>query len=240
MPKIYSHTCIQCSKPFTSCHKSQLCCDRSCGAKYRCIKKGNPPWTAAEDEILERLSGRKLFPQIVAAVQRFNKRQGQPIRSRAAVKQRLVVAKIPCRPTIDNLSCSELRRFLGVSYDRLMRWFKEYGLPRRQSAPNRFAVSFKDFRAWAALHPHKLGGIDYDSLLWILEDEELARKCSELPSPSPCPIAVKRLDTGEVFPSLGSAARSAFVSTTGIRQALKSTKEVCGIPFEVQEKTNAA
>ena len=234
MPTIYNRTCEHCNSAYKTRSNSQRYCCRSCAAIVRASNRGCPPWAPDEDEILHEYSGLLPLAAIVRKVQNFNQHQGTPIRTIKAVSNRLIVLKLSRHPTEDNISCRHLAHTLGISVRKVYDWVIKHGLKRRLTSKKRSAISLTKFRQWAAIHPELLASIDHDRLLWILQDEQLARRCSQIPSHSRsrAPIKVKRKDTGQVYPSLSHAARAIDVHYSGIAKAIEQGRKCVGIEFE--------
>ena len=226
----YHLTCSHCSKPFTTHHKHQQTCGRSCGSIVLHIKRGTPPWTEAEDEVLYELSGTHLVDHILRKVNKVNERNGQPPRTQSAVCNRMSILGLSRAATEDNFSCSELARQLGISFRRLMSWRTVHGLRFKKLRKKRHALTLSMFREWASGHHELLAGIEYEPLLWALDNPALAKQLSQMPTPKipRAPIAVRRLDNGHVYPTIRQAADALFVEHSTLAKALRSGRNYCG------------
>lgn len=227
-----SFYCRQPSRPKRGARKY---CSQRCSAIAQSIANGRHPWQESELALLEKLAGQVPFPDIVQRLQNLDRRRGWPIRTENAVETQMKRMKLGFRCTLDNFTCIELARILNVGANRVRyTWKRRHGLPVRRIAQNQNAISLKEFRVWAANNPQCLAGIDRDCLLWVLDDPGLADYCSQLPVAGQGKSKrVRRLDTGEEYPTLREAAKAIYVAPNSLREALKYQRACAGICWEV-------
>lgn len=227
--------CQHCQQLFVPNKNRRKYCSHRCSAISLSIANGNHPWREPELLLLEKLSGRYPFPDIVQRVQSLDRRRGWSVRTEAAISSQMKRMRLSFRCTLDNFTCIELASVLNIGVGRVRyTWKRRHGLPVRRIAKNQNAISLKEFRVWATAHPSCLAGIDRDCLLWVLGDPVLAEHCSQLPVVGQGkPKKVRRLDTGEEYPTLKAAAAAVHVEPATISEALRTKRACVGIWWEV-------
>lgn len=220
MPRLLrEYKCQWCGKDFQSRAKDAIACSPQCRGKLARTKQGDHPWRDEEIAVLERGAGSRPFQDLVKLVQQVDRRHGWKPRTALAVKVKLRRLGLKCDCVDDNLSLQTMAETLGITIPTIHRWRKFHDLPARQVSTKLAAVSLKAFREWARTHEHLLAGLEFDRLWWVLDDEEWAGRLSAARSNRPGErIRVRRVDTGEEFPSLMAAARShgVYISPTGL------------------------
>jgi hypothetical protein len=224
-------SCEYCGKQFES-KRSRRCCDRTCAAKLAMKTKGRSAWSASEEALIERIAGTMPMADIIKKVRSFQRRNGLEVRTETAVKLKLKRMGESRKCTLDNLTQYELSRMLGISFDRVRNWTRLHNLPYKRAARNQFAIKLSDVRELAERKPHLFAGIEWATLMWLLDDEKLADSClkSKLTG---LPMPVKRLDTGEVFPSIKEAAGRSYVTPGCIQGAIKRGGRSAGTQWEL-------
>lgn len=233
MPKLYEKTCAWCDRPFATYHNKTACCGHACGGALRDHKHGRT-WKPEEEQKLTDLAGTKVFPELVSTFQDWQRSQGLKVRSRAAIASKIFLMGLSQKAVMDDMTISQFARTLGVPVHRALYWRDAYGLPVKKLGRTLCAIALSDFQSWARNNASLLGGLDAERLEWVLGDRVFALYCASLPA---CRqrVPVKRLDTGESFPDLSKAARSAFLHPNTLQHwAAKSDRFVSGgIQWEV-------
>lgn len=237
MPKLYSKICdrSECKRPFQTHHNSQLFCSRTCAAYVRREKHGFPAWREAEIKLVEQLSGQCPFPEIVRRLHFLAVRRGWQPRTEAAIRSFMSLQGYTRKCSFDNFTAAELARILGVLPNTVHNWRRHGGLPCQRVYKTQLAIKLKDFKRWAAQNPHYLARVEHDRLMWLLEDAALVNLiCNTKPSPLGKPIPVKRVDTGEIYPSQKQAAIKNYLDKTTLSKAMQGKRFVAGgIEWEV-------
>lgn len=208
-------------------------CSLRCSTIARQIEQGKPLWTPEENQFLEDRCGSEAFPKLVKQLQAYQKRRGLTVRTKEAIASQIKRLGLSRRCLFDNLNGSEFAAALGVSPARLRHWVLHCNFPFDRLTLQTAQISLKKFRDWAAHHPHLLSDLDRDNLLWLLQDDAaLVDRILATPRPGkgqPCPV--RRLDTGETYPTIAAAARSIYVAAPALRQAIEENRECVGVRF---------
>lgn len=231
--------CPICGRPITK--RRNKTCSQRCGKSMGAIAAwGRHPWTDEEDHALELLAETMPFQELV---ERYNtyyaNKNGWVERSQQAIRSRLLRLQVSRRPTLDNFSLQQIAQQLDCSADRVRGWAAR-GLKSRKVAHNQRAVRKVDLVKFAQEQPHRFAGLDPERLLWLLEDAEVVEMISKA---SPCkegrPRAVRRLDTGKVYPSCYQADDAVFVSKGAVNRAIKRGIKAGGTYWEPVEDATA-
>jgi hypothetical protein len=229
-PSTFAKICPYCGKDFT--HEKRRFCSRSCAVSVSAIARNCPLWEREAVDYLESISG-TAPPQIL--IKRFNaraKRKGWHTRTEKALIIRLKRIGASRKASVDGWTMRELGRILGIHHDRFRLWLKK-GLRSQKVSHSLRSISKANLKIFATEHPEYFAGIERDRLLYILEDERIIDQISALkPSTAKHPVKVKRLDTGEVYPSIKAASRACFLHPKTIRDAIKENKLAGGIKFQ--------
>lgn len=236
MPKTYLKVCdrAECGQPFQTKHKEQTFCCKSCAAYTRRGNQGFPAWRKEEIILLEQLSGACPFPEIVRKLQELACCHGWQPRTTAAIKSYMCAHGYEMKCTLDNFTGAELARILGVSYQRINCW-KRYGkLPYYNVSKTQSVIQLKALKRWARTNPHYLAGIDREHLSWLFDEALVNLICQSSSSAMGIPIAVKRVDTKQVYPSLQVAAQQNHMDPTTLAKAIRKGRRFAGgIEWEV-------
>ena len=215
-----TRACERCQKPFTS-KRPRRFCDRRCAAIVATAKRGTPAWSEDEKHFLETLAGNFPSNELVKRFQNKSKREGWPTRTDGAVKTEIKRLGLSLWCVWDNVNPSELARTLGVSRDRVELWCEKGLLPYRYVAGGKRAIELRGFTKFCRQHPGRLAGIDPERIEWLTRDSGVGEAIAKLPPPTlGYPQPVKRLDTGEEFPSVKAAARASCIHPSSLREAI--------------------
>lgn len=125
---------------------------------------------------------------------------------------------------IDNMTPSEWSRKLGVSRHRVNKWIKISGLAAVKLHTTKWRVSLKDLTDFAHRKPYLFSDIAEDILKYYF-DSDLVRviksDTNKFIFNKNKPMAVKRLDTNQIFPSLNQASESLGMTNDAVRRELK-------------------
>lgn len=227
MPRaIHTYHCRYCRAAFTSRRKDPIGCSFVCRGKLNAQARNCPPWQPEEIAILERMSGSHPVESIRASVARLDRKKGWPVRSIGGVKAEMGRRNLKRRCLDDNLTMAMLADCLGVATSVVHGWKTRLGLPVRLMSERRSCVCLRAFRKWAKAHEDRLYGLEFDRLLWVLDDAAWARRLSEQKAKRPgVQVRLRRSDTGAVFQSLNQAARSAYISPSALGKHVQQGRD---------------
>ena len=190
-------------------------------------------WREEEKEVLRSLAGYKPTPSIVAAVQSLERRMNWEIRTKEAIEKQMVKMRLSAWCIYDNFTKNELARSLGVTDRRISTWISN-GLPYKKWSSRSGQISCQDLKKWAKDNPAFLAGIEYDRLLFVLNDKTLSAQCSEQPMlKTGKPKKVKNITTGQVFSSMKEASKACYFSRSEISRAIAHQKPLNGCMWEL-------
>ena len=200
------------------------------------------PWTAAEADLLEKISG--LYPSFDIA-DRYNtraKRRGLPKRTKNAVLAQMQRMGCSTIATEDNWSIANLARLLGIPNERVRSWLmgsscngrRAGGILPYRKAKRIVAISKLDFRKFAIDYPGRLRGIDAEHLLYVLGERDLVTRIINMGYPTGgYKHRIKNLESGEIFNSARAAGRSLHMDGSHILRQTKLGKKAYGVQFEI-------
>jgi hypothetical protein len=95
-------------------------------------------------------------------------------------------------------------------------------------------ITRRSWRRLARVMPRVLGGFSSDALFALLEDRDLA---DAVAAANPCPMGdwrVRCVETGQIWPSCGAAARELHVSQAAVSLAIRQGRQLTalGMTFE--------
>lgn len=196
-------------------------------------RRSSYKWTQAELDKLDDLLGNLPFPHVVQHFSRWLTAEGLRPRSRRSVEHaayKLAGSRLPFGRWV---RVGDVARALDRWPSTVWDWAKR-GWIRRIHAGTASAVCRDDLIKLARQRPELFGGSPREGLLLILEDPDLVDQIRrDYPSRVAGIGGTRRVRWhGQVFPSIGAAARAAHVSEAAIRAGLKAGRLVCGMKFE--------
>jgi hypothetical protein len=182
------------------------------------------PWSPEEIASLEAIAGYTYTPRVVETYNRWAKRAGFPVRTKAAVLNVCSRHKISRRAEGVFLTSGKIAEILGIKIDAPQRWAELGYVPTihtgRQSDNRYFRRS--DLVALAKQQPELFGGMDRDRLFLLLEDSDLADLiAARFPRRKGSGTAVQAIESGRIFPSVRAAAKALYVTPQGIHSAMR-------------------
>lgn len=123
------------------------------------------------------------------------------------------------------ISAGVIRQALGCSYERIRRWIHDGELQARRfgdTPSHPYWIERSALRAFARRRPEVFGGLSEAELIQLLCSEVLAKALAEQQLPRQRqrqPVAC--IETGRRWPSIGAAARAAFVTKQRMRHAVR-------------------
>lgn len=148
------------------------------------------------------------------------------IRSKDAVKGKILSLGLSTSVSnkIDNMTPSEWSRKLGVSRHRVNKWIKNSGLVAIRLYTSKWRVSLKDLTDFAYKKPYLFSDIKEDILNYYFAPDLVEVITSEKNKSifnKNKPMAIKRLDTNQIFPSINQASESLGMTNDAVRRELK-------------------
>lgn len=195
-----------------------------------------PRWTKEEKERLEKLAGNYTLPLIARRYNRWASANGYPLRSRHAIKHRMVKTGESTIPIGIWIRITDIARILGISCRTVKYWvnkkmFDTRKFTRALRSPT--YVMRSDFLAFARENPQRLAGCSFESLLAVLEDEDLARHISSnYKVRSNTKTRVRCVETGKVYNCVKDASADNFIDTSWISYAAKHGGTAAGYHWE--------
>jgi hypothetical protein len=185
-------------------------------------------WSNEEVEIIRDLISTMPPHQFVNTYLIMASNRGLPKRSDTAIRLKAYELGYSLEPEIEYMSMQKIAEMLGVSRDAVDNW-RNLGLEthRRTNKPGaRHYVNRVAFRRFARKRPEVLGGTDRFGLFCLLENEKWVEQIlTDYPErwygSGKGAKRVKCVETGKVFKSMGDAARSVYVTRSGIFKAVK-------------------
>jgi hypothetical protein len=197
-----------------------------------------PRWTPAEANYLEQLSGEVPWPTLVRRMKIAATQKGWPPRTEKAIMMRLRRTGQPGRARHGEWTTTGgVGEILGCPPTRIDSWLRRKRI-REILEPQRIGqvryISRRSWRRLAREMPRVFGGFSPDALFLLLEDRELAEAVAEEHPRSMGDWRVRCVETGQVWPSCGAAARELHVSQAAVSLAIRQARPLTavGLTFE--------
>lgn len=202
-------------------------------------------WT--EDELLfvEALTGTLPTSELVAKVQAYQQEHNRKVRSRDAILIKISDLGLSRKRELDCYTRKGLQRILGITRTRCNKIFAAI---RPTKVGGTYSINRRQLKRVIYNKPELFAGIDADLLYFAIgqnsDTDTLRDHCEEVSRPKHrffnTPIAVKRLDTGEVFESIKEASEKTFISRSLISQAARGKrKAACRVRWEFAENSQS-
>lgn len=189
-------------------------------------------WSQEELDQLDHLTGNIPWKYVPRTYNRWASDNGYPLRTTTALVRQQETLGLHRRVIGDWITTGTIARTLGLSYQSPQYWIRKGWLPATRFGEGRawaHYVKRSDLRQFARKHGRLLAGLDRGALAQLLEDEGLADRLSELPPRHKGKTRVKCVETGQVYESLGDAARNgAFVVPQRISRVVNTNKTANG------------
>lgn len=124
-----------------------------------------------------------------------------------------------------------MARALDIEPSRIRRWISDSGLRYQKVAETLGCINSRDLKEFAQNYPDKFFGIERQNLKDTL-GYKIAKTIPENIENPRRNLPIKRVDTGEIYPSLRKCSQALFISPAHISTSLKEKKPACGILFE--------
>lgn len=215
-------SCESCGKSFhPHTGKPGRFCSSACSARSHLNV-----WRKEENDFLEKRCNVLPFPLLVKRLQDYQKRHGLVVRTASSIETQMKRLGLTFRCTLDNLNGAEMAEALGVNPWRVHNWKNRHGMPFYKAGAQLAYIPLKEFREWAAQHPHLLSDLSRENLAWVLGGESLADQILRVPPVQRGKAKPVRRDDGVVYPTIAAAARANFVTPTAIQDAMRRNAPV--------------
>ena len=174
--------------------------------------------------MLESMAGNMPPKHLSACYNSWASKSGYPPRSANAIKCMMMRNKISRRAEGEWITCSYIAEVLGLKIDTPQRWAEKgfINCYRNRGRSTRRYFRRSDLVEMARKHPCLFGGIDRDSLLSLLEDEDLVDSIvAAYPRRRGSGTPVQAIESGRIFPSVRAAAKALYVTPQGIHSAMR-------------------
>jgi len=192
-------------------------------------------WSADDVEALASLCGDLPWPLVLKT---FN-RNRQHKRTETALRRKAESLGLLRACVGQFVTPGVLVEALGTSYERVRRWTESGELPCVRFGGTRSHprwIRRADLRAFARRRPEVFGGLSEAELVQLLCGEQLARELAERQMPRErLRYPVECIDTGGRWPSIGAAARAAYVTKQRMRHAVRHGGLVNGRRYRLVE-----
>jgi len=197
-----------------------------------------PRWTQPEIDHLEQLAGDVPFPTLLRSMHYKATAEGWPPRTDKAIVMRMRRSRQFCRARTGEWTTTYgAGELLGCPGTRVEAWLRRKPvaaiLDPQWTGGTRY-INRRSWRRLARVMPRVLGGFSSDALFALLEDRELADAIAEQ---HPRPMGdwrVRCIETGQIWPSCGAAARELHVTQAAVSLAIRQRRQLTalGMTFE--------
>jgi hypothetical protein len=197
-----------------------------------------PRWTQPELEHLESLAGDVPFPTLLRSMHYRATAEGWPPRTDKAIVMRMRRSRQYCRARTGEWTTTYgAGELLGCPGTRVEAWLRRESVAAildPQWTGNTRYITRRSWRRLARVMPRVLGGFSSDALFSLLEDRDLA---DAVAAAHPRPMGdwrVRCVETGQIWPSCGAAARELHVSQAAVSLAIRQCRQLTalGMTFE--------
>jgi hypothetical protein len=197
-----------------------------------------PRWTQPEIDHLEQLAGDVPFPTLLRSMHYKATHEGWPPRTDKAIVMRMRRSRQFCRARVGEWTTTYgAGEILGCPGTRVEAWLRRPPIARILDAQTTGGTRYINRRSWRRLAkqmPRVLGGFSADALFSLLEDRDLAEAVAAAHSRPMGDWRVRCIETGQIWPSCGAAARELHVSQAAVSLAIRQRRQLTalGMTFE--------
>jgi len=197
-----------------------------------------PRWTQPEIDHLEQLAGDVPFQTLLRSMHYMATAEGWPPRTDKAIVMRMRRTRQLCRARTGEWTTTYgAGELLGCPGSRVDAWLRRKPIARildPQATGGTRYINRRSWRRLARVMPRVLGGFSSDALFALLEDRDLA---DAVAAAHPRPMGdwrVRCVETGQIWPSCGAAARELHVSQAAVSLAIRQGRQLTalGMTFE--------
>lgn len=189
-------------------------------------------WTPQEEELLQSHTGDMPWPMVVTVYNRVATTKGFPKRTEIALIRRCEDLGIQRRTVGEYITTGLIADLLGISYTAIQRWIKEgwissvrYG----NTKPHHHYIKRSELRRLARQRPKLFGGQSEATLIQLLDNERLSEEIAAMNLPKPRQaIPVICIEKARRYPSIGTAARSVYVTPQRLRAVINTDCTAAG------------
>ena len=197
-----------------------------------------PRWTQPEIDHLEQLAGDVPFQTLLRSMHYKATAEGWPRRTDKAIVMRMRRSRQYCRARTGEWTTTYgAGEILGCPGTRVEAWLRRKPvaaiLDPQWTGGTRY-INRRSWRRLAKQMPRVLGGFSSDALFSLLEDRDLA---DAIAAAHPRPMGdwrVRCIETGQIWPSCGAAARELHVTQAAVSLAIRQRRQLTalGMTFE--------
>jgi excisionase family DNA binding protein len=193
-------------------------------------------WSAEEDMELEQLCGEYPWPIVVEKYLAWAEENGYQARTAGALVRRAGTLRCPRKANGLFITIGMVSEILGIDREKPRRWIRQGGLRayrRSDRKPSPYYVSRSSLRRWAKRNPTLFRCYSRDALMALFDDPELADEIHALPFVAARTVrrAVRCVDTGEVYRTMGEAARANYVTVARMGAVINTHERANGKRF---------
>ena len=205
-----------------------------------------PRWTQPEIDHLEQLAGDVPFPTLLRSMHYKATAEGWPPRTDKAIVMRMRRTRQYCRARVGEWTTTYgAGELLGCPGTRVDAWLRRKAVAKILDPQWTGGTRYINRRSWrrlARVMPRVLGGFSSDALFALLEDRDLA---DAIAAAHPRPMGdwrVRCVETGQIWPSCGAAARELHVSQAAVSLAIRQGRQLTalGMTFEALRGAGAS
>jgi DNA-binding transcriptional MerR regulator len=189
--------------------------------------------------MVEALAGDVPWLDLVERYTEWAKLNRYPQRTRRAITHICAGAGVSTTACGEYVTTGYIAEVLDINVRCVQEWLRRGVLPYRQAARIGYRyVRRVDLRTLAMDRPHLFSGVSVDRLNALIEDLDLSQRiAATYPrrgnySTIQAPRRVRCIETGQVFDTIGEAARAVYVSHQGITKALQRGWRAAGYRWE--------
>jgi hypothetical protein len=193
-------------------------------------------WSAEELQRLEDLTGNVPAVRLFGLYRNWAKRHGYPSRTNTAILCAVRRRGLTLSCSGETITTGVIAGLLGIPIDGPDRWI-QMGRLRVQcrssgNRPFRYILR-SDFKLFARQYPQLLGGIPWEKLHLVLEDEQLSRQiAADYPHRPWHRKPVRCIETGWTWPTIRAAAKAHFITHQAITWAIRTGGTAAGRHWE--------
>jgi hypothetical protein len=199
-------------------------------------------WSETEIEILRELLNK--YP-ISVAVNKYcyaATKRGFIKRTTVAINSKICRAGLTRNIfRLDNFTTTEISDILDISFDRVSRWCKVFGLSfhtLKTKKKTRY-ISLSSFQSFARANPEQVSDVDPDNLAWLMDSEEFVDNVAYLVRKSQC-VRVYKIDVfgkvTKIYPSIRAAAKAEYIGVTTMMSYISGKQELSGHLFQREDE----
>lgn len=189
-------------------------------------------WTPEELNILQDLVGDIPWPMVQATYNEKALKHGLPQRTNVALRRKCDDLGLQRRCVGEWITSGVVCKLLNTNYEQVNGWIQRGWLPAVRfgsGSAHSYHFTRTNLCKLAKQKPYLFGGQSESALIQLFNDENLAKQIAAKGLPrmrQAKPVVC--VETGQIYPSIGQAARAVFVTFSRLQKVINKNATAAG------------